>query len=271
MISTEKLAPTTALPEKTSPPNSWREKIASFTKALAPKLLNLVTLSALLTIAGFFVVHSYMATFTSLFTFNVSVTQYLTAGINWLLAILWNIILPIFLYGLAIAFVISGIMLIWRLAVSKIKLLQKFVQAIERRVAPIVKRLRPILRIGWQLYQIIAWLLLIALLIALSIGYGVSYYSQSPRMFGGGMPATVILVFKEAQQNPGGVYPINPSNLMQSQPVEMLIELTDGVMVREFQSGTVLIVKNDVLQAIVDVGLPLITLSSPTQLPTATP
>lgn len=261
--------PMAALPEKSSQPNSWREKTISFAKVLAPKLLNLVTLSAMLTFAGFFVVHSYMATFTSLFTFNVSITQYLAAGVNWLLALLWNIALPIFLYGLAIALIIIAIMFIWRLTISKIRVLEKWAQALVRRAAPMMIRLRPILRAGWLLYQIVAWFLLLVLVIALSVGYGIGYYSQSPRMFGGGMPATVILIFKEAQ-NSTGVYPINPSNSMQSQPVEMLIELTDGIVIRELQKRTVLIVKNDSLQAMVDVGSPLIALSSQPQIPTMT-
>lgn len=252
-------------PSITQPQTSWwRGKVKAFAKALAPKLLNLVALSAILTIAGFFVVHSYMATFTSLYTFNISVTQYLAAGINWLLALLWYTILPVLLGALALVAAMSVIILLWLRALSSVAALQRLTRWLKQHVAPRVDRLRPILKVGWRVYQIIAWLLILAVVIALSLVYGVGYYSQSPRMVGGGMPATVILIFKEAQQNPIGIDIINPSNPLQSLPLELRIELTDGIMVREPQSGTVMIVKSDVLQAIVGVGTPLITIGSPT-------
>jgi len=63
-------------------------------QALIPKLISLVTFSAVLTCAGFFVIHSYIASFSSLFTYNISVTQYIAAGVNLLLAITYYLVLP---------------------------------------------------------------------------------------------------------------------------------------------------------------------------------
>ena len=94
----------------------------------------------------------------------------------------------------------------------------------------------------------------ILFVILLSLVYGTFYYAQSPRMFGGGMPADVILVFREDQptQNSVWSFPINSTNQRQSERVQLLIELTDGMIVRDPITGIAAIVKNDVLQGVVD-------------------
>src|SRR5258708_18977649 len=45
-------------------------------------LLNVLNLTALLTLAGFFVINSYLGTFTTMFSYNISLPQYIAAGIN---------------------------------------------------------------------------------------------------------------------------------------------------------------------------------------------
>jgi hypothetical protein len=245
-------------------------------RLLAPKLLNLVTVTTLLTVAGFFVIHSYLASFTRLFTFNISVTQYLAAGINLALALFWYIILPILVYGVVLALGVAVLYLIGHVLIRRSKRIQHLWDKIHSWWLPIYHRLRPLFRFLWSLYQFIAGALFVLVLISLSLVYGTYYYAQSPRMFGGGMPADVILVFREAQPTQNSVwgFPMSGSNPRQSERVQLLIELTDGVIVRDAATNTATVVKNDVLQGIIDAspGLSSITNATLTQtLPTPTP
>lgn len=237
-------------------------------RLLAPKLLNLVAVTTLLTVAGFFVIHSYLASFTRLFTFNISVTQYLAAGINLALALFWYMILPILVYGVILALGIAALYLIGHLLIRRSKRIQYIWNKIHSWWLPIYHHLRPLLRFLWSLYQFIAGTLFFLVVISLSLMYGTYYYAQSPRMFGGGMPADVILVFREAQPTQNSIwgFPISGSNARQSEQVQLLIELTDGVIVRDTATNRTTIVKNDVLQGIVDVATatPSQTLATPT-------
>lgn len=240
---------------------------------VGPNLINLVNITALLTVAGFFVVQSYLASFSKLFTFNISVTQYLAAGVNLMLAIIWKLILPILGYSL----VLVSLYLLGKFCISKSKRVHTFWTSFLRPFLPFYRRIQRFLRVLWSLYQITASALFVLFVILLALVYGTSYYAQSPRMFGGGMPADVILIFREEQptQNSIWSFPINSTNPRQSEQVQLLIELTDGVIVRDPSTGVVVIVKNDVLQGIIDAPVSNIV-SSPTAtpiqlLPTPTP
>ncbi|MEO8391998.1 MAG: hypothetical protein ABI700_03310, partial [Chloroflexota bacterium] len=61
-------------------------------------------------------------------------------------------------------------------------------------------------------------------------------------------------------------FPINSSNARQSEEVQLLIELTDGVIVRYVPTNTIMVVKNDALQGIIDA----ISVSSKAANPTVT-
>jgi len=241
---------------------------------LVPKIMSVVNVSAALTIAGFFVIHSYLATLTRLFTYNISVTQYLAAGINLILAILWNFILPVVLAGFALAIIGVGCYQVWRWGVAHSLLLQRLQKTVTSKFASRRKQLVPIIRVSWRIYNIITGLLLFLFILATSFIYGNRYYALSPREVGGGMPAEVILVFKEPQSTKGWPFAINPTIFNQSEKVELLLELTDGLLVRGEINNVPVIVKNDVLQAVIDYAPPVtasVPVGTPTINPTATP
>lgn len=242
-------------------------------QSLAPKLLNLVNASALLTVAGFFVIHSYLASFSNLSSYNISITQYLAAGINLILGMVWFIVegliraLPTTGTWLAI---LSAFALLGYIAISTNKRIRQLWQRFLGQVQPLSHRISAIVQFLWTGYQIFV-LLILALF---GFIYGTSYYGQSLRMFGGGRPTDVILVFKEDQptQNSIWAFPINSKNPRQSEIIQLLIELTDGVIVRHSSTGMAVIVKNDVLQGIIDASPPLpdtppVSTLTPTQFP----
>ncbi len=239
-------------------------------RLIAPKLLNLVTVTTLLTVAGFFVIHSYLASVSRLFTFNISLTQYLAAGVNMVLAIFWNYILPVIIGGLILALIFIGLYFFGRYCLNRSKRVHTLWVRVLSIISPLYQRLRPLLRAAWVVYQVFAWVLFGLLVIGVALIYGTYYYAQSPRMFGGGMPSNVILVFREEQPTQSSIwgFPINTSNPCQSDEVQLLIELTDGVIVRDTGTNRTTIVKNDVLQGIIDVDA---TSSNLTNIPTTFP
>ncbi|MEO8393346.1 MAG: hypothetical protein ABI700_10175, partial [Chloroflexota bacterium] len=166
---------------------------------LAPKLAGLLNFTALLTVAGFFVIQSYLASFSKLFTFNISVTQYVAAGVNLLLALFWNLFVPPLVYGIVLALGFVALYFVGRFCLSRNQRLHHLWTELVGRLRPLYKRIHPIIRATWLLYRVIAGGLYILLVISLALVYGTFYYAQSPRMFGGGMPADVILVFREDQ------------------------------------------------------------------------
>lgn len=243
-------------------------------RLLAPRLLNLVAVTTLLTVAGFFVIHSYLASFTTLFTFNISVTQYLAAGINLVMAII-SYILYMMLPGLGIGAIIAiGGAILYsagHFCMVRSKRISDLWNWFRGWWLPVYHRLRPLLRLILTLNKLFLWTLVALMVIALGLVYGTYYYGQSPRMLGGGMPVDVILVFQEEQPTQTSVwgFPINKSNPQQSERVQLLIELTDGVIVRDVATNTTTLVKNDVLQGIIGASTPTAnptySLVSPTQ------
>jgi hypothetical protein len=244
-------------------------------RILAPKLFSLVNITALLTVAGFFVINSYLASFSKLFTFNISLPQYLAAGINLVLgtfAYILYLLLPGLGYGVLLgvgAIIVYAISRFW---IKRSRRIHDLWDRFRRWWLPIYYWLRPGLRFLWSLYRLSAGALLTLIVILMGLVYGTYYYAQSPRMLGGGMPAAVILVFREDQPTQNSIwgFSINSSNARQSTPVQLLIELTDGVIVRDAATNIVTVVKSDVLQGIIDAE-PLPTgLTSITPIPTQT-
>lgn len=220
---------------------------------LAPKLLNFVNITALLIAAGFFVIQSFLASFAQAFTFNISISQYLMAGVNMVLALVWNLVMPILLAGFLASLAIVALSLLGRFFHNRSKRVHNLWRRLADFIHPLYLRWRPKLRRLWAIYQIVVGALFILLIIMVAFVYGRTYYAQSPRMFGGGMPINVILVFSEEQPTQNSIwgFAINPSNARQSEVVQLLMELTDGVIVRDVATDTTTIVKNDTLQGII--------------------
>jgi hypothetical protein len=230
-------------------------------EAIAPKLLSLVNLSAFLTVLGFFTIHSYLATVTQLFTYNISITQYLVAGVSLIIALFWYLfskgIAPVIPWiGGALVIGIAGY-LIWRFLLRGVLQNNAQTQTLFQRLQPVFKVIVALLRLLERVNQ---WILTIGLLVSCLIfgfAYGYGFYAQVPHMLGGGMPADVILVFKEPQSsNTGWPFPINQVVPTQSEKVQLLFEFTDGLLVRDEGTKIPVIVKNDVLQAVIDYAPP---------------
>ncbi len=239
-------------------------------RLLAPKFFNLVNITTLLTVAGFFVIHSYLASFSKVFTFNISLTQYLAAGVNLVLgtvAYVLYLVLPGLGYGVLLSVALAVLYFVSRFWIKRSNRIHNLWNMLQRWLLPIYHWFCPLLRLLWSVYRLSAGALLILVVIVTGLAYGTYHYAQSPRMLGGGMPAMVILVFRENQptQNPIWGFSINGSNARQSMPVQLLIELTDGVIVRDSSTNTIAVVKNDVLQGMIDADpVPTQTLAIPT-------
>jgi hypothetical protein len=175
-------------------------------RTIAPQLVSLVNISALLTVLGLFTVHSYLATFTHLSTYNISVTQYLAAGMSLFLGLIAFLLvkglyplLPLLPYMLIILVGI-GIRLVGRNRRLGIKDNSK---PFLRHQSRLVETIRSGIRFFERLNQVVVIVSLIGISILFGFAYGYGYYVQVPHMFGGGMPADVILVFKEPQMAVG--------------------------------------------------------------------
>jgi hypothetical protein len=236
---------------------------------LVPTLFNVVNISALLTVLGFFTVHSYLASFSTLFSYNISVTQYLSAGINLVLTMIWYIVVPILSYAV-LGLVVLGFMALLAYVLSRNKRINQIGESIFVRLRSLFNGIKPVIKIMWAMLQAIATLLFVASIALVGFVYGTFHYSYSPRMLGGGAPSDVILVFREDQpiQNPIWPFPINPTNPRQSEQVQLLLEFTDGVLVRHSLNNVAVIVKNDVIQGIIDVSSVNNSATSPTITPT---
>jgi hypothetical protein len=245
-------------------PNNWK-----IFQPLPSKLLTLVNLTAFLTIVGFFVVQSYISSFSNLFSFNISVTQYLAAGINLVLALAWYVALSVLAPSIALVFIVVAIVAVFQFFKVRNRNLSTTWDNFRQRIDPIVQRLIRTFRPIWIIGRFMSSIGFVIFIVLVSLVYGTYYYHQSPRMFGGGMPATVILVFKEEQltQNSPWSFSISQSNPKTSEPVELLIELTDGIVVRHLTTNVVAIVKNDVIQGVIDASTTHINVTTPSVTP----
>lgn len=257
--------------QTTSKPNAiWR--------FVSERLLNLATLVTFFSVAGYFVVHSYLDKITGIFTYHVEPAVYISAGVNMELGVIGGLlsrILPTqistLLASLISLLVVLGIALILYWTEYK---RTRSPQLAKERMDSTLKRLQ---RLNFYLF-----LVSVAILAALlGFVYGYSGYEYSPRAIGGGMPTTVVLVFKpaSAEDVAAMALPIsmNPNARLQSAPVTLLMELSDGVLVRDPQQGIPIVIKNDLLYALVDASTRAVSPSStripsvPTETPTLAP
>ena len=231
-------------------PNNIQRRLRQF----ATQILGGLAFTAVLSAAGFYVVHFYLFKVTHLFTYKIETITYVAAGINLIIGtvatIIWQIYQLLTENTLAfIAALIPLIILIWFL--GRHKRLDRIVSRINR----------------WVLY---ISLLLVILLIALV--YGWNSYEYSPRLLGGGLPAKVILLFSQPDKLSamGLPIPTNATYPAQSEPVKLLMELNDGVLVVDFETQVPVIIKNDLLYGMID-GVPPTQSQTPSPTPTISP
>lgn len=250
-------SPNTNIPENISnvPISNKSDNLVKSVRGILSRfIVNLAIITTLLTVAGFFVVHSYLATITSLFTYKIDPIIYVASGINLvygtLLALVDVIVfLIIFLFGCAILGFVIGIIKYWKRIFGPDKNKYEPLSFSER-----VKRFRSNLK---SLF-IQAMIILLSFTLAYSPFYGQNAYKNSPRYLGGGQLADVILIFQQPDKLATMGLPIqmNPTYPAQSQPVELLMELSDGVLVRDPQTQIPVIIKNELIYGMIDAAPP---------------
>lgn len=224
-----------------------------------------------LTVIGFFTVHSYLSTFSSLFSYNFNPIQYVGAGTSFIIMLVIACCITIWNYGLVfILFVVLLLLLIATIYTIK---LSKRSESISQQVLKdnFIDSFQTYEKITSPLYKFFQWLdkfrilWIFLLVISLGFSYGRVLYSVMPREIGGGMPATIILTFNEEQPLNLWNFAINPEQPRLSEPLQLLIELNDGVLVRQAEGYPAVIVKNHIIDAIQDVSIPM---PEPTASPT---
>lgn len=234
------------------------EFLKSIRGVLSRLIVNFALITTVLTVLGFFIVHSYLDKFTNISTYHIDIPVYTAAGVNVVITITIGIILwlrePI-IFGVATGIILIFLALVAGFIIKSSQQVRKFAQA----VSPILEKyVFPILRLLLKLNNGLLFILLAIVAIKSGIDYGKNYYEHSPHYLGGGAPSDVILVFSQPDklETMGLPIQINPTYSAQSQPVELLMELSDGVLVRDLQTQIPVIIKNDLLYGMIDAAPP---------------
>lgn len=224
-----------------------------------------VTIPTFFIVAGFFTIHSYLFKTTSMFTYKIDVSVYIAAGMNTILGALVNTItylIPSLSQGLAIALVLVVFMLLLLLIGWWLLRRNQQLQKLSKQVEPPVNGyVIPALERVFTINSFLMISLIIAVAALTGLRYGYSGYEYSPRFIGGGMPARVVLLFKQPDLIPslGLPFALDATYPGRSEPLEMLMELSDGVLVRQSTTQAPIIIKNDMLYAILDADPPTST------------
>ncbi len=218
-------------------------------KEILPLFLNF---TAFIAVGGFMVIQSYLLRYTRLFTYNVGLPQYLTAGITLLLFLFIVIVLPVILASL----VSSSVMYF----------LKKLAALLSPTESNVIRYM--VNEVRSDFLRVLLILVPIALLAGFTFGY--TSYPTIPRLLGGGMPADVILVFKDNVNSMGLPFIENTSQPKRSPKVKLLLELSDSVLIYDESQRIAIAVKNDALTAIMDAE-PMPASPTPAATITATP
>ncbi len=244
--------------------------LATAWRFVSQQLLNLAVITTFLTIAGFFVVHTYLAKITGIYTYRIEAPIYIAAGINVILGTLAKVFAPIIS-------TIPGMILPVLGLVGIVILFDALSQQDNQAGRLIKRRFVPIGRFLHRLNNILFISLLVLLIAFTAVGYGYDDYGYgySEHVLGGGRPTSVKLIFRE----PGTIESLglplvqDPSEAAQSLPVDLLMELSDGVLVRDPQLGIPVVIRDELLYGIIDVPAATLTvIPTPTAIPpTPTP
>jgi hypothetical protein len=223
-------------------------------------IIFIVGSSSIFSIVGFFVIHSYIASISVLSPLNIDIIQYTSAGLNALvgsIAIVVSLLLPGATFGLvvglSVVLSVFVLYLILLLTSKRSAILKGTINIVDNKLGKslhVTKIVSLISIVFWGLF----FSFIIISTIFTAINYGQNNYAESPRYVGGGVPAEAILVFYEEQSELGSFWGVTVSsaNSRMSETVLILMELTDGLLIRDVTTNVVSIVKNDMIQAIID-------------------
>jgi hypothetical protein len=217
----------------TTPTTATEVRSPSLLRPLPEQLLLAAGMVVLFAATGWLVVEAHIAGYTDLLRYDVAPAQIAAAAaLPWLVAL--TVLSPLFLWRQNRRTHLS--------AVNEVKR-----QDLARYVVP--------------------GLAVSVCVILGSIAYGALVYGQVPRWLGGGKPATVVLHFDDTTGPQELGLTGNPARPAESETVDLLAELTSGVLVRDAVTNRVVAVDNRYLLAIADddfVGAPVSTATVPT-------
>lgn len=215
---------------------------------------------AILTVLGFISIQSYLIQIVDLPVYNISVNTYVRAGINSVINIILyplREILPITIVATLI--LLTGVIVIVLISyfvdyknsqktANLVNNLEKTTNSYRTITSPIQI---------WLKYPVTTIITSIIFCMFAGIFYGAKYYPHTPHWLGGGQPVAVILTFNDEQPLNLWNFAINLEQPRLSEPLQLLIELNDGVLVRQAEGYPAVIVKNHIIDAIQDASIPM--------------
>src|SRR5258708_6615124 len=206
--------------------NKYDVLTRSLRKLFTTVLPLIINLGVIITVTGVLVINFRLATITTYVTYNISLTQYIAAGLAFIAqeAILFIPAVIVFLIGLSSFDVL-------------------------KRMAWFNKFMTKFFRFGFPLYVLTLVLLLISVVYGL-VTFGSTTYSQTSRSIGGGAPSDIQIVFRENSKDLDWGISID-SKTGRSEKVELVLELLDGILIRDKRTQLVVKVSNDAIYGIV--------------------
>jgi hypothetical protein len=226
------------------------EPVSYYGRIFLTTLTNAAAIVAILSMLGFGVLQGYLSSVTGLVIVNIDVRQYLVAGGGLFLNVAAIVSSPLILVILFWVLII-GLFVFWGFQKTPVP-----------PEMPAGSRPNWRQRVNWvldglylRINQTSRWLAAFSFVIALfttAVLYGVFLFGNSPQLLGGGAPSRVILVFDQPQLDANWPFAINVDYPHQSEPIDMLMQLTDGVLVRDPTNLTPVIVRSAIIRAIID-------------------
>lgn len=203
-----------------------------------------VKLTGILIAAGFFVVHSYLESFTHLFTYKISIVQYLAAGISLCLYLLFSaanyILSHIQIFLCAVLFSLLLGYITFRFSPNWVKIVPHI---------PLLRHAKRVFSVLSRLLWYFNWVFVVLTIILVALLYGPQHYATMPRSLGGGMPTNIKIIFKDDKS---AVWPFTVTS-GQSETVQFVMELSDGILVWDISQKVAIEIKNDAINGIVEV------------------
>jgi hypothetical protein len=268
-------------PDKTSNITDTPFSLPGLIKALQTAFSLIIGLGAIVTVTGFLTVKLYLSQFTDITGYNLNPTQYLAAGIiPWLVSI--ALVFP-FIRNLWFR-ELDRVILERRKALQAFRMpeglnpeerlgiltsntleeLRRALNASEPELKDlmsdeherVIQQARETLNVvvasknNKAALDIFTGFIIVPIIV--SILYGLIFYGITPRTWGGGKPADVILTFKNETEFTSLGINMDPRYRNRSVQMLLLAELTDGILVADTTNGRVLAIKNEFIASIID-------------------
>src|SRR5258708_39224270 len=153
--------------------NKYDVLTRSLRKLFTTVLPLIINLGVIITVTGVLVINFRLATITTYVTYNISLTQYIAAGLA-------------FIAQEALTFIPGVILFLIELRVFNVL----------ERTAWFNRFMAKFFRLGFPLYVLAIALFLVSIIGGL-VTFGRTTYSQTPRSIGGGAPTDIQIVFRE--------------------------------------------------------------------------